>query len=122
MPFPARGLGLPAAEVRQANNGADQQDKNDELEVFKQQGSHRSRPFVVLAGAYPATVCAMCGVPRRNSIGKSMLENKRVIKAEICDTRHDRHFDLYFFLIRRNDFPHRFFIGWNLFGSSLQTN
>ena len=113
MPFPAYGLGLPAAEVRQADKGADQQKENDELEVFKQQGSHRSHPFVVLAGAYPATVRAMCGPPHRNSIGKSMPENKRVIKAEICATRHDQRFDLYFLLMPRNRNSHRFFIGRN---------
>ena len=66
MPFPARGLGLLTAEVRQANNGADQQGENDELEVFEQQGTHRSHRFVVFAGPIRPP-CAQC-VERRVGI------------------------------------------------------
>ena len=50
MPFPAHVPGFPAAEVRQADKGADQQGENDELEVFEQQSGHRSQSLLFLRG------------------------------------------------------------------------
>ena len=44
--------------------------------------------------------------------------NRWAISLANCDS--DSGGDLYFLLIRRDDFPHRFFMGRNLFASSLQ--
>jgi hypothetical protein len=58
--------------------------------------------------------------PHRNSIGKSARGYKRVINGLICDKPRGRCDDLYVFLMRRNDNPHRFFIGRRLSASSLR--
>jgi hypothetical protein len=63
----------------------------------------------------------MCAPRHRNSIGKSTLRYKRVIK--IGSRSADRAFvaNLYFLLMYRNRDSHRIFIVQNLFESSLRT-
>ena len=53
-------------------------------EVFEHKGSHRSLSLS-FSEASLASVLVMCAVPHRNSIGKSGLDYKQVIKIEICD-------------------------------------
>jgi hypothetical protein len=57
----ARRFGLGTAEVRKANNGADQQEENDKLEVFNQKDSHRSPTLLFLRKPCPASVTRNVG-------------------------------------------------------------
>jgi hypothetical protein len=76
--------------VRKANNRADQHEEHDELEVFDQKDSHRSPTLLFLRKPLQPPVRAMWVPPHRNSIGKSTLAYKAVIKIENCDNRYAR--------------------------------